>query len=189
MKLVIKRISASLDFVASAASGSRENWPLATLALSPYWPSEIFLISWSYRSYSQMCMMCFMYPNFAVVSKILFMESIMRIWISRKISLIASILSVSWMKLKGRLGTRLPSSSKFNGRTIPRKKQLGKESLVFVRSIPTSFRNLRISGRDSCKGGRIVTAQRLNPENLFKFSTFASFASWHTCILALNCNC
>ena len=79
MKLVIKLISASLPFVAFAASESKENWPLATLALSLFWPSEeIFLINWNYRSSSQMYMMCFMSPNFAVASKILSMESIMR---------------------------------------------------------------------------------------------------------------
>ena len=162
MKLVIKLISTSLPFVAFAASESKGNWHLAMLALSPFWPSEeIFLINWSYRPTSQMCMMCFMYPNFAVVSRILSMESIMRNWTSRQTSLTASILSVSWMKQKGRLETRPPSSSKFSGLIIPKMKQPGKGSLVFVRNIPTSFRNLRISGRDSCKEGRIVTAPSL----------------------------
>ena len=79
MKLVIKLISASLPFVAFAASVSKGSWPLAMLALSLFWPrEEIFLISWNYRSGSQMYMMCFMSPNFACVLKILSMGSIMK---------------------------------------------------------------------------------------------------------------
>ena len=46
MKLGIKRISVSLPSEAFAASELRENWPLATLALSLSWPSgEIYLIN------------------------------------------------------------------------------------------------------------------------------------------------
>ena len=78
-KFVIKLISASLPFVVFAASESKGNWHLAMLARSLFWLSkEIFLINWSYRSNSQMYMMCFMSLNFAGVSKILSMGSIMR---------------------------------------------------------------------------------------------------------------
>ena len=49
-------------------------------------------------------------------------------------------------------------SSKFNGVTILKKKQPGNEKLVFDGNIPPSSLKPRISGRDSCKGGRFVTA-------------------------------
>ena len=71
---------------------------------------------------------------------------------------IASILSASWMKRRGKPATSPSSFSRSNGPTIPKKKPHGSEKLVFVRNTPPSSLKPRISGRDSCKGGRFVTA-------------------------------
>ena len=44
---------------------------------------------------------------------------------------------------------------------------------------PHPFSYSRISGRDSCKGGRIVTALIWYPKIWAKFSLFVCIASWH----------
>ena len=123
------------------------------------------LISWSYQPTFRMFMMCFMCPNFVVASKIPFVESNMRVLIFSPTCLIASILFVFLMKRKGKLEAKLSSFSKFNGPTIPKMKQPGNEKIVYDLSTLPSSLVFRISGRDSCKGGRLVTSHFCNKVN------------------------
>ena len=63
----------------------------------------------------------------------------------------------------------------------------GIEKIVEVKGCHVSLfplPTLGISGRDSCKGGRIVTTQIWYPKIWAKFSLLFCIASWHT---YLNC--
>ena len=84
---------------------------------------------------------------------------------SSRICLTVSILFVFLVNLKGRPEGRLPSSSKSNGLIIPKLKQPGNKKIVYdLSTLPFSLL-FRISGRDSCKGGRPVTSHFCNKDN------------------------
>jgi hypothetical protein len=76
----------------------------------------------------------------------------------KKIFLIKSIQSKSWIRLKQLLETRRSKCAKSNGATIPRKKLLGRGKKSWRLSFQISF-PIRLKLRDEIhlKGGRFIT--------------------------------
>src|SRR3954471_19295502 len=59
------------------------------------------------------------------------------------------------------LGLRLSSSARFNGTIIPKKKQLGKEKMIFGKTTLTYLlANPNLEGEIHLKGVRFVTSQK-----------------------------
>ena len=71
--------------------------------------------------------------------------------------------SVSWTKTFVRLVVARSSFSRFNGQTIPPRKQLGNVKSTFIPSFPIFFHLKNDESRDEIlfKGGRSVTEQNL----------------------------
>jgi hypothetical protein len=86
--------------------------------------------------------------------------------------------SKSWRHQKELLVPRRSSFAKFNGVTIPKKRQLGNEKMNFEKTTHTYLlANPNLEGKIHLKGVRLVTSQ--NFERNLKICTHEIIASSH----------
>ena len=104
--------------------------------------------NWNYLRISPESMMSSMFLNSGIASRILSVEWTTKRVISKIISRIESTPFVSLIKLSVPLDVIISSFSRFNGRTILRRKQLGNGRIISDLSTPPSFRrNLNLGTR------------------------------------------
>ena len=149
MKLATKLTFGLFRLRVPIVSVSRASWLLVTLVLFAFSLNEEKLpTNWNYLRISPESMTSSTFLNSGVASRILSVEWTTKCLISKITSRIESTPFVSSIKPSVPLNAIISSFSRFNGRTILRRKQLGKGRIVFDLSTPpSSRRNLKLGTR------------------------------------------